>query len=215
MNEYFKEYAENLGHSLKTIDSILKFTKNTSLIGQYAEKIVVDFLKKSISPIKLCTGSIISPNNYNEAELPQLDIILYEPNPYPPIFQIEEFALVPQFSVFGVLEIKRTDYSAGLSDLNTKRKIASQLLPNFAPDLIPKFLGVICVVEYNNLSGNNELTKLLECEDFTYLIEKKGNNLEINHKGIFDLINFAVNSRNLQKKVGAEFWINPDINNLY
>ena len=119
MEEFLKKYAENLGHSLKMIYSISDFTKNSEIIGQYTEKMVVDFIRNTIAPLNICTGGILIKDKFNVDDdfIPQLDVILYEPNPLPPIFQVYDFGLVPKESVFGVLEIKRTDYSNGLKHI--------------------------------------------------------------------------------------------------
>ncbi|AXT54827.1 hypothetical protein D1815_03340 [Aquimarina sp. AD1] len=189
--EYFEEYAENLGQSLRSVDSIMKFTKNTALIGQYTEKVVMEFIEKSILPLKLCTGGIISPESFQKDKLPQLDIIIYSSNPLPPIFKIYDFALVPKNSVFSIIEIKKTDYDKGLDDL--KKKLTK--LNKIKPSHCGKPLGIICVVEKNKPSGENKLTELIKNENCIYLIEKKGDELIINLKGIFELINYIIDCR--------------------
>jgi hypothetical protein len=199
MKEYFKEYAENISHSLRNLDSILKFTNNTALIGQYTEKIVIDFIEKSISPLNTCTGGVISPELYNKEKLPQIDVIFFDSNPLPPAFQIDDFGLVPQKSVFGLIEIKRTDYGKGLDNLNVKLPKLNNLIADLPSGNKPKSLGVICIIENHDLSGTNKLTNLLETSNCLYLIDKSEDKLIINHEGIYELINYIIECKNYHK----------------
>ena len=75
---YFKEYTESLGSNFSSIKSITNFTNNTDVIGLYAEKLVIEFLKKLVFPLNISTGSIISEEDYNNGnkQLSQIDIIL-------------------------------------------------------------------------------------------------------------------------------------------
>ena len=120
---YFEQYFEILGSGLKSVNDITKFTENSDVIGQYAENVLYDFLIKFIDPLKISSGSIISPEQFSKTKnLPQIDAILWDANPLPPIFSIKDFSLVPRNSVFGVMEIKKTDYDKGIEDIINRFK---------------------------------------------------------------------------------------------
>lgn len=109
--DYWKLYAENLVSSLTANVSITKFTKNPAVIGAYAEATIIDLVSKMVCPYRCSTGSIIGTGEVNSKDLKQLDCILWSPTPNPAIFDTAGFALVPDQSVHGVIEVKRSAYT--------------------------------------------------------------------------------------------------------
>ncbi|MDN5210711.1 hypothetical protein QQ020_01590 [Fulvivirgaceae bacterium BMA12] len=215
MNQYHKDYTESLGANLNSVKSISKFTKNTAVIGQYAEKVVIEFLKDMVNPIKISTGTII----YDGADIdnsPQFDLIVWDANPLPPIFKIDDFGLVPRNSVIGIIEIKRTDYQKGLDHIKEIYDNRVNFLPGYMKtdsSMKPGFLGVVCISENYKIDGNNTYTKLRDDtkNSVVHLIEKNNGDYQINHKGIYELINFVIGIMKNHKKVGKEFSINLPI----
>lgn len=205
---YFKEYTESLGSNFSSIKSITNFTNNTDVIGLYAEKLVIEFLKKLVFPLNISTGSIISEEDYNNGnkQLSQIDIIIWDPNPLPPIFHMNEFALIPKKSVLGILEIKKSDYDKGLKDIQDRYDNRSKLLPEHClNEKYDNFFAIIGVAEYHKINGKNELSKLIENTNnkthclVTYNSEKT--NFEINHKSVLELINFVGKLKILHKQL--------------
>ncbi len=204
---YFKKYAEALGSNLSSVNSITQFTKNPDVIGQYAEKVVRNLLKDCIDPLKISSGTIIGPKFKTGFTLPQIDLILWDANPLPPIFKLDDFALVPQNSVAGILEIKKTDYSQGIDDIEKGYKSSKILLPNFSKD---SFFGIICVLDKLKPNGNNKYTKLRKTtkNKVTYLLEKNNDGYRVNYRGVFEFINFIGTVKKKNKDIGKEFFVN-------
>ena len=214
MKEYFRDYAESLGANLNSVKSISKFTNNSSVIGQYVEKVVINFLQDMVVPINISTGTIIYPNA-DIKDSPQLDIILWDANPLPPIYRIDDFGVIPRNSVVGILEIKRTDYDYGLDHIEKIFKNQSNYLPEYMQantDIKPGFLGVVCILEKYKKDGSNKYTRLRDDlnNSVIHLINSENGNLEINHDGIFEFINFVAGIMNNHNKVEKQFYIDPN-----
>jgi hypothetical protein len=108
--DYWKLYAENLVSSLTANVNITKFTKNSAVIGAYAEATVIELVSKMVCPNRCSTGSIIDTQQVSDKDIKQLDCIIWSPTPNPAIFDTSGFALVPSQSVHGVIEVKRSAY---------------------------------------------------------------------------------------------------------
>ncbi|MDL2008476.1 DUF6602 domain-containing protein, partial [Vibrio parahaemolyticus] len=112
MSDYFwKTYTEQLVNSLTANNEIIKFTSNPAVIGAYAESAVTELIRNFMTPHICSTGSLIGTAQVGE-KLKQLDLMIWSPTPLPAIFDTAGFALVPQQSVHGVIEIKRSTYSS-------------------------------------------------------------------------------------------------------
>lgn len=105
---YFAEFTE-----LLTANSRLpQLTRNSSIIGGFAEAAVEDLVFKSIGSGRCSTGTVMSSElELTQASLRQLDLIIWDSTPFPAVFDRAGFAVVPQQSVHGVLEVKRSAYS--------------------------------------------------------------------------------------------------------
>jgi hypothetical protein len=221
---YFETYFEHLGNNLKSVNDITKFTNNPDVIGQYAEMIVLDFLLKFISPLKATTGSVISPDSFNKKQmLPQVDLILWDSNPLPAIFDIQGFGLIPKNSVFGILEIKRTDYLSGLKDIQKRYANRHLLLPiheiknadgeETKLSFEDNFLAIICVSNQKNTEKSKPLIRTIrETNNKTIYLtkfDKSANKVEINHKGILELVNFISTLKKRNKDFGKDYSIEP------
>lgn len=149
---YWSNYADELIRGLGATSGIKKFTKNPAVIGAQAESVVNKLIVQMVSPFKVSTGSIINPKLV-EAEpggrkhpLRQIDSIIWTPMPLPAIFEVENFALVPDRSVLGALEVKRSVYGSEMIENATEtmdwvEKNVEGAIGNFPKSLLNKAQG--------------------------------------------------------------------------
>jgi hypothetical protein len=148
VDEYLSGIATQLVHELEPILKVKEVTRNSELLGAYTEAAVRRLVARVVQPMRVSTGAIIDfpmPGALN-----QLDAIVWAPFPAPGIFEVDAFALVPRGSAFGLLEIKRSNYT----DVESKLERFAELAPTLAASPHPKVgdgrhpgLGVICVLE--------------------------------------------------------------------
>ena len=140
------ELAEKIKPSHKLYDFV---GKNSAIIGAHAEAVVSNFIKEFVAPLNISTGAIINPANpfpikkEHKLIVPQLDCIIWAPNPFPPVFHIENFGLVPLHSVFGIVEVKAFPYE------KNKKKLSIVKILDKKDSLIPDFLteeSIKCVI---------------------------------------------------------------------
>ncbi len=193
---YFEELAKHLCGEFASVQSIENFTKNTDVIGAYAETLVGEFVRRTLHPLRVSCGTIISPAKFDTGEkLPQIDLIVWDPNPIPAIFDQGGFALVPKNSVIGTLEVKRTDYSKGLDDILDRSTKVDH------PGGLSNHLGVICVRQNHKLDGENKFTNLLNSNRAIYLIDYNDSKVSVNPPGVIELVNFLARLRKFHKKI--------------
>lgn len=164
--------AEELAQGLIANGRLRTFTRNTDLIGAYAEASVRDFVARYVAPLRVSRGGIIYEENC-PAKVRQLDTIIWAPCPAPAIFEIRDFALVPRGSAFGYLEIKSSAYSKALRDAADRLQHESELIqPRRMHPERPRALGVICLRKRNQslpdfltLSARNLVVLLQETDD--------------------------------------------------
>ena len=95
--DYMKHYAKELTNELVPNARIKKFLTNSAVIGAYAENSVLDFVSRMVDPLKVSTGAVISPELVKAAkQVPQIDVIVWQPNPLPSIFAAGGFGLIPR-----------------------------------------------------------------------------------------------------------------------
>src|SRR6266567_2349827 len=102
--------AGPLTHELQLILNMKEVTQNTELLGSYTEALVRRLSRRVVHPLlRVSSGSVI---DYPLPDvLPQIDVILWAPYPAPSVYEVDDFGLVPRSSAFGVVEIKRSNYS--------------------------------------------------------------------------------------------------------
>jgi len=101
--------AEQLVSELKPILAIKGVTSNTDLLGKYTEAAVRSLVHRIVQPMRVSTGAVL--DHPMPVPLRQIDIIVWAPFPAPALFDVEGFGLVPKSSAFGVIEVKRSNYS--------------------------------------------------------------------------------------------------------
>ena len=99
--------------------------------------------------MRVSTGAVI--DYPMPVQLRQIDAILWAPYPAPGVFEINDFALVPRSSAFGLMEIKRSNYSGVDDQLEAFASAApgTAAAPNSAIDGDERYpaMGVVCVLE--------------------------------------------------------------------
>jgi hypothetical protein len=109
VDEYLSGIAQQLVHELEPILKVKEVTTNSALLGAYTEAAVRRLVNRAVAPMRVSTGAVI--DYPMPAQLRQMDVILWAPFPAPGIFEINDFALVPRSSAFGLMEIKRSNYT--------------------------------------------------------------------------------------------------------
>lgn len=196
---YIGRVVNELAAKLRPSHDLYDFVgMNTAIIGAHAEAVVNNFIKDFVSPLQVCTGTVINPDNRfpmpqaKGKSLNQLDVIVWAPNPFPPVFHIANFGLVPVRSVFGIIEVKAFPYE-------TKKEVSIDKILNNKDKLIPNFLkedSIICVIPL--IRNKDKLTPhvndLIKQKKVLILTTetKKGEKIEIvpNHDSIIDFINY-------------------------
>src|ERR1051325_10906891 len=151
VQQYLEMIAGFLVDELRPVLNIEGVTKNTDLLGKYAEASVRRLVHRIVSPMRVSTGAVLDyplPKT-----LRQIDLIIWAPFPAPALFDVEGFGLVPKSSAFGVMEIKKSNYTG--VDTKLERFLsevdAGQIISE-AAGAVADFrrrpgMGVVCVLE--------------------------------------------------------------------
>lgn len=177
--EYFKRLSAQFIKEISPPTEFGKFVKNSDLMGKYIESAVRVFIRKIIYCGKISTGGVISPE-FSIARN-QFDVIIWKPNPYPAIFEFENFAIVPRRSVFGLIEIKSSNYSGAENKI--KENIAKY--SDFTTEGLTnkKGIGIICLYK-----GKEKVN-----DDFFILFsEKDDGTIKPNSIGIISFIQYLM-----------------------
>ena len=145
VGDFLDFLAKQFGHELKPVLAMKGVTSNSELLGSFAEAAIRRLIRRAVQPMNISTGAVLEfpvPES-----LRQFDVIVWSAFPVPALFEVEEFGIVPQSSVFGLMEIKRSNYSSQVEN-QIEEFLAS------APKLIPlapeggrgHAMGVICVL---------------------------------------------------------------------
>jgi hypothetical protein len=180
-------FVEPLTHELNLILRLKQVTQNTDLLGSYTEALVRRLSRRVVHPfLHVSTGSVI---DYPLADsLRQIDLILWAPHPAPSIFEIDDFGLVPRHSTFGVIEIKRSNYSN-----------VDHLLEEFitrGPDLVFPYqernaqghaMGIISVLDEK---PSKLLQSLIKGKKVAAFFEKDSDRVSVRGDDVLNFINF-------------------------
>ena len=203
--QYFNALAEQLVGSVSASEQISRFTSNRDVVGAFAESLICQFVARTVHPLRISSGTVISPHSFKEKDAtPQLDLIVWDPNPIPPIIAEDRFALVPRNSVLGIIEVKKTDYDDGLNDIKSKVANIGKCFPQGARHL---FLGVVCAVLKHDPNGTNKLTELVKKKQAVYLLDYRKDTPRANPEGVYRLVNFLGCVRQLATKRQAGFQV--------
>lgn len=164
LDAYLKAISDQLVAELRPVLDIKELTSNPVLLGAYTEAALRNLIKRVVFPMRICTGAVL---DYPMPEqLRQIDVIVWAPYPAPAIHEVEGFGLVPRSSSFGVMEIKRSNYSGGVTSslesflgLVDARRIVSDPRASVADYSGSPGLGIICALEK---PPSKRLRKLLD-----------------------------------------------------
>jgi hypothetical protein len=147
-HEYLEFFTAQLIAELRPTKDLKRLTSNPQLLGAYTEAAVRELVRKVVHPLQVCTGSVPDMESLQNDDLPEIDTIVWTPNPAPPVFTTGSFGIVPQSSSFGILEIKRSLYSRDAADSLRKRtggSFAKKHTSELLADPSSVALGVVCV----------------------------------------------------------------------
>jgi hypothetical protein len=201
---YLKWLAEQLSDDLCRVTrvDVLRHSRNRHLLGQFAEATVRQFIVNAVAPLNVSHGSIVHPQNTDR--LPQLDAIVWQPCPSPPIYTAQDFALVPRGSALGWLEIKSSDQACAASKLEMQvshrdlvvRPSGRPPMPaSIAETVIQQSierpaLGIVCTLRHGRPIGR-ELADLVALKKVVVLFEERDDGIwKVNGNGVLTLVAF-------------------------
>jgi len=214
--DYWCTYADELIASVTSNNRLVRITRNPAVIGAFAEQSVRQITAAMVAPFRTSTGTISGPHLHGRTESgahtnKQLDLIMWDPNPLPAVFAAGDFAVVPDISCAGVLEIKSSAYT----DVGTKMRDTLDWVEDSAPgssrmtprwvspqnmviepsiDPVWKALGVVCVRRTGQADG--VLDDLIAAGRAVVLFEQqKDDSLIANRSHALHLVNFISRCR--------------------
>jgi hypothetical protein len=136
--------AEQFVAEIKPVLDIKRITSNSDLLGKYTEAVLRKLMRRIVHPMNICNGSVL---DYPMAvKLPQFDVIVWAPYPLPPVMEVEDFGLVPLSSMFGLLEVKRSNYSDVAKRFGDFFDAVGQYVVNITGYGDVLAMGVVCVL---------------------------------------------------------------------
>jgi hypothetical protein len=191
LGEYLDTVATQLVNELRPILEIKGVTANTDLLGKYTEASVRSLVHRIVQPMRVCTGTVL--DHPVPVPLRQIDIIIWAPFPAPALFDVEGFGLVPKSSAFGVIEVKRSNYSgvngqlAGfLADVDA-RKIVAEPGGSIWDYRNSPGIGIVSVLEGK---PSSRLQAWIDAHRVVAIFEKDGNTTRLRPRDILVLVNF-------------------------
>ena len=133
--EYWDLYARAFGQPLQANGLLSNFVTNSNVTGAYAEAWVRAMTRNMLGHrFRISTGTVIRSCDKMRglADVPQCDLIVWDPSEMPAIFECSEFALVPLFATRAIIEIKRTGKKSEREDLTEQLKKRQNLLPTMS-----------------------------------------------------------------------------------
>lgn len=189
--EYLGVVATQLVSELTPILSIKGVTTNTDLLGKYTEASIHRLVHRIVHPMHVSTGAVL--DDPIPTPLRQIDLIVWSPFPAPAIFEVGGFALVPKSSAFGVIEVKRSNYSgiedsleSFISDVKSHKIVATPAGPMADYAGIPG-LGVVSVLE---AQPSARLQALLDRREAVAIFQRVREDVQVRHRDVLVLVNF-------------------------
>jgi len=211
--DYFNSLTSQLAHRLLPTGKLKEFTgQNSVLIGGHAEAVIREYIANTIFPIRLSTGAVIFPGKAREETSTQIDAICWSPNPFPAVFEAENFALVPRMSSLGILEIKSSTYSGVGKDIKKVLDMEIELTAGPSDPVRRKrcaAMGVI--VRQSKKISDSTLTKLISEGRAVVLIEERDGIEIINTKAVCKLVNFLSGIRWRWQNLDGQTIIRDDL----
>lgn len=92
---YYKMLASEVTNDILANLRIKNFTNNSALIGAFAEETTKELIKKIVTPLRVSTGTVIRKTSMESQDLLQLDCIIWNPTPFPALFEKGNFGMIP------------------------------------------------------------------------------------------------------------------------
>jgi hypothetical protein len=190
LREYLTTLAEQLSSELRPILSISEVTNNSDLLGKYTEAALRNLVHRVVQPMRICTGAIV---DYPlPLQLKQRDIIIWAPCPIPAIFETQGFGLVPRSSAFGVIEVKKSNYSAAVDEqleefsasVNSAVAEPRGAMADFGKNY---GIGVVCML---TATPSSRLQKLIDDKRAVAMFDVTGGPPAVRTKDVLTLANF-------------------------
>ncbi len=192
VTQHMQFITKQLARELQLVAGMKEVTSSPPLLGAYAEAAVRRLVHRMVSPMRVCSGAILDFPQPDK--LRQIDAIIWAPYPAPAILEAEGFGLVPRSSAFGVLEVKRSNYSDvdnALEDFASAFSSAKPVNLSMSTDysmFITPGMGVVCLLEKK---VSERLASLFDSQRAVAIIKAiDGREPEVCAEGILRLINF-------------------------
>lgn len=189
--QYLDTVAEQLINELRPILAIRGVTANSDLLGKYTEAAVRRLVHQIVQPMRTCTGAVL--DHPIPVRLRQIDLIIWAPFPAPALFDVEGFGLVPKSSAFGVIEVKRTNYTgvedaldSFFADVNARR-IVSDPGGALADYGVSPGIGVISLLE---TSPSSRLQAHIAAGRVVAMFERHDRKTRVRARDVLVLVNF-------------------------
>lgn len=223
--EFLKLVADQVVAELTPNAAIRSLVTNSDVIGAFAEASVRSIVARVASPLRVCTGAVIDERACSDpGSVRQIDTIIWSPSPVPAVFAAGEFGLVPRGSVFGILEIKRSNYSdvgARLADRlvgDTQFELTAPIARTTWDQAtlqmrdrhpLKPALGVICVRDQSR--SDPTLEALVASGDVVVLLECTCGQPQVNPHAVHRLINFLALTRYRARQVEGRDLVNTEL----
>jgi len=131
---FWDAYAKAFAQPLQANGLLSTFVRNSNVTGAYAEAWVRLMTRNMLGHrFRVSTGTVIrSTDAVRGLDIPQCDLIVWDPSDMPAVFESGEFALVANFAARAIIEVKRTSTGGELAKQLKERQM---LLPHFGPVL--------------------------------------------------------------------------------
>ena len=209
--DFLEWVARQLVHDLGPHAEIRSLTKNTAILGAYAEATVRKLIAQVVSPLHVCTGTAVNEKLCSDPTLPQVDGIIWQACPVPALLQAENFGIVPTSSVFGIVEVKGSCYYGGIKTAKKTVERAHELV-NEEVNKCAKLtladrphtrcvpgLAVFCML----LPGQqitDELQQMRDSGTAVVLLEQSADNtVKANEADVLRLLNFLMHVRRIAR----------------
>jgi len=130
-HSHWNLYAQAFSLPFQANSLFSSFVTNPAVTGAYAEAYIRATIKNMLGHrFRISTGAVIRSQDSLRglANVPQCDVIVWDPSELPAIFECGDFALVPIFSVRAIIEVKRTGTKSERDDLTQQLRDRQKLL---------------------------------------------------------------------------------------
>jgi hypothetical protein len=132
-DDYWNLYARAFAQPFQANALFSSFVTNPAITGAYAEAYVRSTIKSMLGQrYRISTGAVTRSQDRTQANVPQCDVIVWDPSELPAIFESGEFALVPLFSVRAIIEVKRSGTRSEREALTQQLKERQSLLADMS-----------------------------------------------------------------------------------